>query len=342
MIQTAVLVKPGEIRLEQRLACAPAPGEAAVSVCCVGLCGTDLAMFQGKWKPDQPVIPGHEFSGRVFALGDGVTSLQIGQKVSIAPLISCGSCEFCRSGFEYLCQQRRIFGFQLDGALRQRVNLPANIIFPLPESISLREGALLEPLAVAVHAVQQAGDLKRCKVAIIGAGAIGLLIAQAARASGASSVVLLDINPERLTLARELGFTAHNTSTGSMSWFDETASAGGFECLFEASGAPAAVEHLPGLLKPRGTIVIVGRFPSPVLVDLDTLLLKEAKMVTSRYFSLSDYRDALQLAAAGNVRLEPLIQAETFFERLADRQGADVFNAACRVVRLLVAFKTEI
>ena len=339
MIQAAVLIKPGEIRLESRAALPPAPGEVEVAVSYVGICGTDLALFQGKRQIDQPVVPGHEFSGRVHALGGGVTGLQIGKRVSIAPLICCGTCEFCQSDSGYLCRERRIFGVQSDGALQERVNVPAKTVFPLSEGISLREGALIEPVAVAVHAVRQAGDLRNGRVAIFGAGAIGLLIAQVARARGAAEVILLDINNERLNLARTLGFTGlNNAGVYPSSWFE---TAGEFDYLFEASGASTVVEHFPRMLKPHGVIVIVGRFPLPVPLDLDAILLKEAKLVTSRYFSFLDYQDALQLLANQRVCVDSLIQGETLFDRLADGQGSEVMNAACQIVRMLIAFDTD-
>jgi len=287
-------------------------------------------------------VPGHELSGRVGALGPGVTGFEPGQPVTVAPLLNCGTCRFCLAGHEYLCPERRIFGGQVDGALQERVCVPADRVFPLPERVSLREGALVEPLAVSVHAVHQAGPVKGRNVAVLGAGAIGLLIAQVARAEDARDVLVLDVQPKRLSVAEELGFVVINTNLSDPVQRVLAHTKGqGVDLLFEATGSPAIGEYFAPMVAALGVIVVVGRMEQPVSLDLEAMLLKEARLVTSRYFSLSDFRRAAELLAGGSVSVLPLIQKVVPFSLLGERQGAVVMNVAHRVVRLLVEFDSQ-
>lgn len=338
-MKAAVLTGAGEIVLEERDARRPVPGQVEVAVCDVAVCGSDQARFESRLRSGGPVVFGHEFSGRLSAFGAGVSGFEIGQAVTVAPLLNCGACRFCLAGHEYLCPERRMFGTQVDGALQERVCIPADRVFPLAEHVSLREGALVEPVAVSVHAVRQAGEVAGLDIAVLGAGAIGLLIAQVARAEGAGEVLVLDVQPKRLDMADELGFTAINSSLSDPveSVLAHTKGRGA-DVLFEATGSPAVGEYFMPLLAALGVIVVVGRIERPVLLNLETMLFKEARLVTSRYFSLADFQRAVELLAAGSVSVAPLIQKVMPFDRLGERQGAVVMDAARQVVRLLIEF----
>jgi len=341
-VKAAVLAGVGEIVLVERTGRRPAPGEVEIAVSDVAVCGSDQARFAGRLRSGGPVVFGHEFSGRVSACGAGVTGFEIGQAVTVAPLLNCGTCRFCVAGHEYLCPERRMFGVQVDGALQERVCMPANRVFPLPEHVSLREGALVEPLAVSVHAVRQAGEVEGLDVAVLGAGAIGLLIAQVARAEGAREVLVLDVRPDRLDLASEFGFVAINSSLSDPVESVLAHSGGrGVDVLFEATGSPAVGEYFMPLLADLGVIVVVGRIERPVLLNLETMLFKEARLVASRYFSLADFQRAVELLTAGSVSVAPLIQKVVTFDCLGERQGAVVMDAARQVVRLLIENELE-
>jgi 2-desacetyl-2-hydroxyethyl bacteriochlorophyllide A dehydrogenase len=334
-MKAAVLVRPGEIILVERAACHPGPGEIGIAVSHVGICGSDLARFEGRMPVRRPVVFGHELSGQVTALGDGVTGFEVGQPVTVAPLLSCGACRFCQMGHEHLCPERRIFGDQVDGALQEHLCMPGQCVYPLPEHISLPEGALIEPLAVAVHAVRQADEIKDRRVGVLGAGAIGLLIIQVARAWGAEDVVAIDILVERLRMAEELGCT---TVINSKLVDPIAALPDGVDVIFEATGSPGVAGFLVPMLAAQGIIVVVGRMEEPVPLDLDGMLLKEAQIRTSRYFTLADFRDAVRLLGSGAVSVTPLIQDFMSFNRLADRKGTVIMDAARQVVRLLIEF----
>ncbi len=327
----AAILSPGVIRIEDRPIPQPGPGEVAVAVRYVGVCGSDLARFDGRAPPGPASVFGHEFSGNVIAAGDGADgpARSLGQPVTVAPLLVCGRCAFCLGDHEYLCRQRRIFGIEADGAMQEVVCAPAHRVLPLPAGLGMQAGALVEPLAVAVHAVRQAGDVRGASVVILGAGAIGILIAQIARAYGAERVVVMDVRPERLRLAASLGLAVAEVG--------DAASVGNADILFEATGAPAVANLFAPLLAPLGTIVLVGRMEGSVPIEVDALLYKEARLVTSRYFSQADFTAALRLTSEGRVPLAPLAQATVPFERLTEDGGRAVMALTRVNVRVLVA-----
>jgi (R,R)-butanediol dehydrogenase/meso-butanediol dehydrogenase/diacetyl reductase len=308
----------------------------------VAVCGSDQARFEGRLETDKPVVFGHEFSGRVSDVGSRVEGLEVGEAVTVAPLLNCGECRFCLTGHEYLCPERRIFGSEVDGAMQAYVCIRADRVFSLPKGVSLQEGALAEPLAVAVHAGRQAGMVEGRGVVTLGAGAIGLLIAQVARARGARDVVMLDVVPGRLRLADELGFaTVNGERCDPVGAVREQIGGRGADVLFEATGSPAVADYFLPMLAPLGVIVVVGRVEDPVPLDLDQMLLKEARLVTSRYFTVADFRRGLDLLAAEQVSLTPLVQQVMPFERLREGEGEVVMGAARQVVRLLIERETD-
>jgi L-iditol 2-dehydrogenase len=298
----------------------------------VAICGSDQARFWGRESSaDEPVVMGHEFSGRVVALGDGVTAPTIGQWVTVAPLLNCGKCTFCLAGQGNLCPQRRIFGRDVDGALQEYVAVRADRVYPLPSNVSADEGALVEPLAVACHAVRRAGVEPDASVLVLGAGAIGLLIAQVWRALGGGPVAAVDLDESRLAVAEELGIPAWiGTPTGPS-----------VDTLFEATGSPDAFASWLPALALTGRAVVVGRLNQPVAMDWVSLMRKEAEITTSRYFTLADFTQAIQLLKDGQVRVSPLIGRTVPFQRLGEQAGQTVMAEAKQVIRLLIELHEE-
>lgn len=327
-VRAAVMMAPYQIRAAEREIKRPGPGEVELQVGYVTICGSDQEAYKGDSSIfDFPVVFGHEFSAQVLRIGNGVDHLQEGQWVGVAPLFSCGHCSFCRTGSNQLCKQRIIFGATTDGALRDRLVMPAETIYPLPVGVSPPEGALGEPLAVAMHAVNQAGhNLEGANVIISGAGAIGLLIAFIVEQRGADEILLLEIDDKRQDFSQVQGFqTAHPDNAPS-----STA-----DCLFIATGASEAIAAIPELLAPLGTAVIVGTISAAEL-DWFHLLLKEGTVATSRYFTLDDYQQAIQLLGTPGFKAKALIQGQAAFEELFIDDGQKVMNRARQVMRLLI------
>ena len=201
-----VMTEPGKIEFREVETPKPGQGEVLVKIMKIGVCGSDIHVYHGEHPfTKYPVTQGHEVSGEIAELGEGVTGLRVGQKVTIQPQVVCGKCYPCRHGKYNLCEELKVMGFQTTGVASHYFAVDAQKVTPLPESMSFDEGAMIEPLAVAVHAVRRAGDMEGKKIAVLGAGPIGILVAQAAKGMGAESVLITDISDVRLQKAKECG-----------------------------------------------------------------------------------------------------------------------------------------
>ena len=327
-VKAAAMTAPFQIKAVEREIKPPGPGEVELQVGYVGICGSDLHAYQGG-SPifDYPIVFGHEFSARVLHCGVGIDHLQEGQWVGVAPLLACGDCSFCSTGNNHLCEKRIIFGAAADGALRERLIMPSEVVYHLPAGVSPPEGALGEPLAVAVHAVNRSGrNLEGAKTIISGAGTIGMLIALVVEQRGANQIVLLEVDEKRRLLAQALGFLVVPPEEAPSSTAD---------CLFIATGATEAIAAIPELLAPLGIVVVVGII-SEARLNWVHLLFKEGSVTTSRYFTLHDYQEAIQLLGTPGFKAKSLIQEQVAFAELFVDEGQKVMSRAQQVMRLLI------
>jgi L-iditol 2-dehydrogenase len=316
----AVLVKPGEIRLEERPVPEPGPGQVLVEVTAVGVCGSDVHYFTegriGDFVVEAPLVLGHEAAGVVRALGPATTGrLQPGQRVAMEPGVPCRKCQDCRAGRYNLCPDVRFFATPpVDGAFTRYVAHDEDFCYPLPDTLSDDAGALLEPLSVAVWAARKAKLKPGDRVIVTGAGPIGLLNASVARAAGAAEVIVTDIEPGRLELARKMGAT----STLDASTAGEALRDLGADALVECSGAPAALEAGLHGLRGGARAVVVGMSAegrAPIL--LSHLQSREIELTgTFRY--ANTYQAALALAASGSINLDAIVSAHFSLAEVAD------------------------
>lgn len=243
----------------------PGPGEALVRVTAVGVCGTDLHYYRGETGATDPLergfVMGHEFAGSVEAVGPGVVRVRAGDRVAVDPAIACGECELCIDGHPQVCPRVRFVGSPgVAGALRERLVHPAHLLHPLPPSVSDAAGALLEPLGVALHAVDLAAPRIADVVAVLGCGPIGLLLVQLARLAGAQAVLATDLHDYRLRLAKTAGATATFNAAREnpvAAMLDATGGRGA-DIVFEAAGAPETPDQAAQIAAALGTVVVVG------------------------------------------------------------------------------------
>jgi (R,R)-butanediol dehydrogenase / meso-butanediol dehydrogenase / diacetyl reductase len=268
----------------------PGEGEVVVKVGRCGICGSDLHMTEdpayGKGAGD---VLGHEFAGEVVALGKGTEGLALGDLVSVIPLQSCGHCASCKSGEVAWCDQ---FGLQGGGYAEYAITRP-NQCVRLPASASIADGAIIEPLAVALHGVNMSGIKAGDKVLIIGAGPIGLAVAFWARRAGASDVVIKDVSNFQQDRALAMGATGFAVSA------DDPLIDGKADIVFECVGITGLIEQAVGQVRNRGTILLLGLCTKPDTMNTFAMLSKEVRLITSAFFTRGEYETALDVLDAG-------------------------------------------
>ncbi|HLK63056.1 MAG TPA: alcohol dehydrogenase catalytic domain-containing protein [Bryobacteraceae bacterium] len=315
---------------------APGPGQVQIQVAYCGICGTDLHLFHGAMahRLHLPHIMGHEMSGIVVAAGTGVEGYAPGSRVTVRPLDPCNSCPACRAGHRHICQNLKFIGIDTPGALQGLWTVPAHTLHHLPEPLSLREGAMVEPIAVACHDVRM-GEVKAADYAVvIGGGPIGILIALVAKARGAR-VRMAEVNPFRIQLARELGIEAINgRDTDLVALVEQETGGAGADVVFEVSGSPAGVEAMTRLPRTRGRIVVVAIFGEAPKVDLFRFFWRELRLTGARVYEPEDFETAIALAASGQLPLDRLITSVVPLDGLAD--GLRQMERGGEVMKILV------
>ncbi|XID92540.1 zinc-binding dehydrogenase [Paenibacillaceae bacterium WGS1546] len=288
---------------------APGPGEVQIEVAYAGICGTDLHIYLGHMnnRIRLPHVMGHEMSGVVRAVGKGVDSYAPGDNVTVRPLDPCGECDACKRGCRHICRKLKFLGIETPGAFQSLWTVPAHTLHKLPQSLSLKLGALIEPLAVACHDVRL-GEVRPGEFAVVlGGGPIGTLIAMVAREAGAR-VVISEINPYRIELLSELGFETVNPKETDFAAFVEQETQGaGADVVFEVTSSAAGAALMTQLPRIRGRIVIVGIFSQPASVDLHRFFWRELRLLGARVYEEEDFEHAIRLADSGRLPLERII-----------------------------------
>lgn len=308
-MKQAIMVKPGQIEFEQIEVPQPGPGEVQLKIQRIGVCGSDVHVFHGKhpYTP-YPVVQGHEFSATVAELGEGVSGIPVGSKVTSMPQIVCGVCAPCLRGDYHICDALKVQGFQAPGCGQEYWVTTADKIILLPDNFSFEQGALVEPVSVAVHSVKRAGDLAGKNVAVLGAGPIGNLVAQVAQSYGAN-VLITEISEFRLQKAQNCGIANISNAQdetlkeASRRVFDEK----GFEIAFECVGVEATMTAAIETIEKGGTIIVVGVFGEKPRVDLGLVQDRELNLRGTLMYTKEDYLEAVRLIGEGGLCTEPLV-----------------------------------
>ena len=282
----------------------PEAGEVVVKVGRCGICGSDLHMTEDPaYGINKGDVLGHEFAGEVVALGKSTEGLKLGDLVSVIPLKSCGQCASCRSGEVAWCDA---FGLQGGGYAEYAVTKP-NQCIRLPQSASLADGAIIEPLAVALHGVNMSGMKPGDKVLILGAGPIGLAVAFWARRKGASDVIIQDLAAFQEARAMEMGATGFTVSpddpVGSLEQMLGTKP----DIVFECVGVPGLIAQAVEQVRNRGTICLLGLCTRPDTFNSFAMLSKEVRLITSAFFTRQEYEEALDALDAGAAEPRALV-----------------------------------
>ena len=298
-MRAAIIDKPGEVRVGIVEDPTPGDGQLVVRVGACGVCGTDLHIADGEFPPTPyPIVPGHEFAGEVAAVGAGVTDFREGMRVAVDPSLFCGHCEFCRRNRGNLCQNWGAIGDTVNGAFAEYVAVPAKNAYLLPDKISLREAALIEPLSCAVHGIHRLDPRLGDTVLIVGAGTMGLLLLQLALRGGASRVAMLDLNTRRLDVAETLGAARTATEIEALIEHEPL----GFDCVIDATGVPRAIETAFGAVRRGGKLMIFGVAPGDASVSLSPFRIYNDEItVVGTMALLFTFAHAIDLLQAGAV-----------------------------------------
>jgi len=334
-MKSAILISPGVLEISTKaIEPVPGPGEVVVKIKAALTCGTDLkAYLRGHPKIPMPSPLGHEYSGDIYKVGDGVEGFPVGTPVMGVHSAPCGECFYCARGLDNLCG--RVMEDKVLGAYSEYIKLPANVVkrnlFVKPERLSYEEAAMLEPLSCVVHGLGLVRRLDYKNVLILGAGPVGLMHLMLNKAAG-KKVIVAGRRPNRLKMAKELGADLIvDASLDGMAWSVMEATDGlGADLVIEATGNKDVWENAPKLVRKGGSVLLFGGCPpdTKVCFDASRLHYDEITLIGAFHFSPSDVKDAYDMLAEGRIDVKrlisgsyPLAQLKTAFESLIAGHG---------------------
>nr|WP_090447360.1 2,3-butanediol dehydrogenase [Pseudomonas benzenivorans] len=328
----------------------PQPGWAQIKVHWCGICGSDLHEYLAGpvFIPmDRPhpltglqgqCILGHEFCGEIVALGAGVSDFAVGQRVAADACQHCGQCLFCRQGQYNLCENLAFTGLMNNGAFAELVNVPANLLYRLPEGFPSEAGALIEPLAVGMHAVNKAGSLHEQTVVVVGAGTIGLCTIMCAKAAGAARIIALEMSAARKAKALEVGASEVidpsqcDAVAAVRELTDGYGAAVSFECIGHKSTAKLAIE----VIRKAGRCVMVGIFEEPSEFNFFEIVATEKQVIGSLAYA-GEFAEVIALIAAGRLDVAPLITGRIGLQQIIEQGFEELVNNKDHNVKIIVS-----
>jgi len=340
-MRRVMLVEPEHFVIEEVPIPEPASDEVIIKVERSGICGSDVHIYHGVSPIKPPVVLGHEFSGTIYAKGAAVEGFQIGDRVTAEPGIQCGKCTYCQSGRYNLCINQYTIGARLghDGAYADYVRVPVAKVIALPEGMSFEAGAMVEPVACAMHALDVAHIHPGDTALVIGAGPIGLLIAQAVRMAGAELVIVSDLVPERLSLAKQLGADAvvDVRDTDLVAWTKDTYGEGGITHVLDTASAPQTFQQALQIVRRGGRIINIGVPVKPVEWN-PIHLLWEIEITGMNMYTRRNFDEALDAMTRGHIQVDPLITASYPLARI--EEAYDVVLHDPKRIKVMLAPQT--
>ncbi len=304
-----VMTAPKKIIFQEIPIPKPANNQVLLKIRRIGICGSDIHVYHGLHPfTKYPVTQGHEVSGEIVKLGADVKDFKVGQKVTVEPQVYCGECYPCTHGKYNLCENLKVMGFQTTGTASEFFAVDASKVTPLPDNMSFDDGAMLEPLAVTVHAAKRFPDIKGAKVAILGCGPIGILLAQSAKALGAEKVLITDVSDLRLELAKKVGVD-FAVNTRNKDFGDAMVAVFGkdkADVIYDCAGNDITMGQAIKYARKGSTIILVAVFGKMANVDLAVLNDHELDLNTSMMYTHVDYLDAIKFVNEGKIQLAPL------------------------------------
>ncbi|MFG6117947.1 zinc-dependent alcohol dehydrogenase family protein [Thalassobacillus sp. B23F22_16] len=318
-MKALVIEKPYEAAIKDVPYPSPGEGEVTIKVENIGICGTDIHIFKGEFLSPYPIIPGHEFSGVIHEIGEGVSHFLEGDRVTADPSLFCGACEFCLTNRGNHCENWGALGNTVDGSMAEYVKVPVKNVVKLPDSMSFQEGAFIEPMACVVHGMNRL-DLKvGDRVLLFGAGAMGQQLIQSVKMAGASELVVVDISQEKLDLSRKWGATKVVHSDNISEALNENDYPHGFDVVIDATGIPKVIEQALSYLGPTGKYLQFGVTPDDAKIEVNPFKLynKDWTLLGSMAINHT-FIPAFHWVKEGRIQIDHLITKEISLEDMVD------------------------
>ncbi|CAM5679605.1 zinc-dependent alcohol dehydrogenase family protein [Streptomyces chartreusis] len=326
-MKAAVIEAPGKVTVTTVPDPTPGPREVVVDVAACGLCGTDLHILQGEFAPTLPVVPGHEFAGEVVGLGSDVTELALGDRVAVDPSLYCHECRYCRVGRNNLCDRWQAIGVTVAGGAAEYAVAPVANCVRLPDHVDVQDAALIEPLSCAVRGYDVLNSRLGSHVLIYGSGTMGLMMLELAKRTGAASVDVVDVNPERLATAEKLGCSQVGLSADEL-----RRSRGGWDVVVDATGNAAAIQDGLERVAKAGTFLQFGVSDYATKATISPYRIYNQEItITGSMAVLHSYERAAELFATGVLDPQvfishrlPLTEYPQALEQFAAGQGRKI------------------
>jgi L-iditol 2-dehydrogenase len=332
------MVAPGKIEFQEIDRPEPSSNQVSIAVKRIGICGSDIHVYHGMHPyTSYPVVQGHEVSGVIAEVGEAVDRFSIGDKVTFMPQVTCGECYPCRHGMEHICESLKVMGFQTGGAAQDFFVIDAKKVLKLPDEIPLDHASMIEPISVAVHALQRGGGASGKKVLVLGAGTIGNLVAQVARATGASAIMITDIREYKLTVAikSDVDYVINPNEEDLEAAILRHFGPDRADIILECVGVEETIAQAIQYARKGTTIVVVGVFGEKPQVDIGLVQDRELSLVGTLMYQRDDYEKAIELVAAGKIRFDSLISNHFPFEDYAKAYRA-IGDAQGNIMKVLM------
>lgn len=293
--------------------------EVIVQIASTGICGTDLHIFHGEYFSEFPLIPGHEFHGKVIEIGKNVKNYAVGDRVVVDPNLYCGNCSRCRNEQSNQCLNLQAVGVTRNGAFAEYIQVPERACYPIPDSMSNKQAAFVEPFACVVYALRRMRVNPGDRVLIVGVGPMGLLLVQALRHSGGSFIAVTDRQPERLQLAKDMGANVAIQAGPDQDGELEVIAPEGFDIVIDATGVPKVIQKAFDYLKPRGQFLQFGVAPIGAKIEIEPYkIFKNDWTIIGSFAICYTFQPTIDWMASGAIDIEPLVSHNVPMEQFSE------------------------